>query len=276
MNIYCPDGINENMLTIESDFFKLHEFYVPFISLSNKNDNIKMMTREMQEDPNPDFFEAILVNSQKSLMEYMKYEKTLLYFSPTENKLDHIHNFNRFDKIEGWFNLSEGEAIFNCINNSNVDGLNIEIGSWKGKSTSFMSYASKLKNNELICIDHFIGSPEHEDLKKNKQTTFTEFYNNLQHFDLFNNLTIIASTSEKAKKLINGNIKCLFIDGNHDQFNNDLQYYEHLLNSGSIVAFHDCGLRGQSKIADFMYNLADSGKYDFKGIFYSLGVLVKK
>jgi len=276
MNIYCPEGLLLDIATGEETFFKLHDFYIPEGSEPNDFDNIKVMTKEMSDDPDPEFFEAILVNSEKGVRDYAKFEKTLLYFSLTDMKLLHGHNFSRFNNVEGWFRPEEGSAIFDFIYKSNVDGINVEIGSWKGKSSTWMSYASKLKGNDLICIDHFIGSPEHTDLKKNGDTTFTEYVQNLKAFDLYENVLTIAATSQKAKKLVNGKIKFIFIDGNHNEFSNDLQYYEDLLVGGSIVAFHDCGPRGTSGITDYMYSLVDSGEYEFMGLFFSLGVIKKK
>ena len=64
-------------------------------------------------------------------------------------------------------------------------------------------------------------------IKQNKETTFTEFVNNLRCLDLYDNVTVIASTSDKAKKLISQTIKFIFIDGNHSQFGSDFNNFKH-------------------------------------------------
>lgn len=154
-------------------------------------------------------------------------------------------NLKLVETFEGWLTQKEMIALYNLAKQS--EGLIVEIGSWKGKSTSCLALGSLDGNNVLIhAIDPFTGSTEHM-LKG--ETTYKEFKNNIsklpeQTFQLI--IPFITTSELKYSSYFDKEIKLLFIDGAHDlisvmrDFSN---YYQKVADDG-IIVLHDFGVQG--------------------------------
>ena len=63
-------------------------------------------------------------------------------------------------KIDGWLDNEESRLLFNRVSTVDKSGCFVEIGSWCGKSLSYISYGA-LKNgfnNKIYSIDPFLTS----------------------------------------------------------------------------------------------------------------------
>lgn len=146
-----------------------------------------------------------------------------------------------YQNIQGWFDY-EGlyrKIISNLTNNSHI----VEIGCWKGKSTSFLAVEiiNSGKNIKLDCIDTWQGSTEHN---LTTQHQFDELYNTfLSNTEAVRNvINPIRTTSIDASKLYQDHsLDFVFIDAAHDYENVklDIQNWLPKVKVGRTIAGHD-------------------------------------
>ncbi|MCT7516354.1 glycosyltransferase family protein [Aliarcobacter cryaerophilus] len=128
------------------------------------------------------------------------------------------------------------ELTCSLANNSNV----VEIGSYFGASSSLIAKGLPNKS-KLYCIDSW----ENDAMTERKKDTFEEFTSNTSQYKeriipirgmSFDVINII-------KEKVNNKIDMLFIDGDHsyEGVKKDWDLYSPMLQSGSIVVFHDVG-----------------------------------
>ena len=145
-----------------------------------------------------------------------------------------------YKNIEGWFSY---EWLYDKFVNDSKEGDTIvEIGSWFGKSTKYLSDKINDSNKDLnlISIDTFKGT-QNEDLHKEivgDESIYQDFYYNVNN----PNITIIKESSHEASKLFtNGSIDYLMIDGDHsyEGTKQDIQDYFYKVKSGGIISGDD-------------------------------------
>jgi hypothetical protein len=144
---------------------------------------------------------------------------------------------------------------------SNEPILAIEVGSFLGYSA--IGFAQKLKKHnpqsKLICVDTWLGSPEHFHMLKNKgdnrlgwvngyPTMYHKFISNVIIHDVQDIIIPLPFPSTIGFKIINNifnkhNIQADFayIDGSHEEMEvyMDLFYYYQLVGSGGVVCGDD-------------------------------------
>ena len=172
----------------------------------------------------------------------------------------------KINSVEGW--LREQEKIFlynHAKDHLPGNGVIVEIGSWKGKSTILMSLAiqekekitqgilrQELRYPLIFAIDPF-GKPEGIEIKP--QYNLWEQQGIYDHYEAFiSNITQhkvnkfvipIKDISERAinvyKEKYNYPIRMLFIDGCHDRefVQKDFDLWSPLVINGGVIAFHD-------------------------------------
>ena len=97
----------------------------------------------------------------------------------------------------------------------------MEVGSWQGRSTSFLARAEKnSKNGRFFAIDHFqgnigrehyyvVGNDDRSDLKNN-------FLSNMDRLGLQTTVRLLDVPNDQAEKSLQEvQIRFLFIDGDH-------------------------------------------------------------
>ncbi len=132
----------------------------------------------------------------------------------------------------------------------------VEIGSFKGRSTSCLAFGCKDTRKRVMAIDTFSGNEE--DFRpgevffgKGKEGDYTplshegaffkEFLDNLNRCGLIKYVTPVRGRSWEVGRKWNTPINMLFIDGSHqhDDVLTDFElFYPHVV-PGGVVAFHD-------------------------------------
>jgi predicted O-methyltransferase YrrM len=150
-------------------------------------------------------------------------------------------------KIFGWFSY---DYIYrDMVSQADDDSLFVEIGSFKGKSTAFMTVeiANSGKNIRFECIDpmklmgHYAESAKNE----NEKEIFAgyseeEFHARLASVSKFYKLH--AMTSEEAVNLYeDGSIDFLMVDGDHsyEGVKKDIELFLPKMRSGGLIAGDD-------------------------------------
>ena len=159
--------------------------------------------------------------------------------------------------LEGWLKDGEGEVLYYLAKNCKGNGVIVEIGSFKGKSTIWIGNGSKGGNKvKIYAIDPHTGSSEHQ--KENERiNTFEEFKNNIKDAKVDDIIVPLVKTSEEAAKNFDKPIEFIFIDGAHEYefVKLDFNLWFPKVVNGGIMAFHDTlGWEGPKKVvADCVY-----------------------
>lgn len=122
-----------------------------------------------------------------------------------------------------------------------------EIGTWQGKSATFLAQAVKDSDNGVLhAIDHFQGNPGKSALYKVDRDDLSDleagFRRNLEALGLSDSVRIHnRSAAEAAKDIPDRSLRFLFIDGEHtkEAVERDLRDLWPKLRPGAIVVFDD-------------------------------------
>jgi len=132
--------------------------------------------------------------------------------------------------IPGWLTDEEGEALYELARRCCGDGVIVEIGSWKGKSTVCLGLGSRAGNSvPVYAID------PHADYR------FGDFKTNVERAGIADLVRPIASFSQPAADEFDEPIEFLFVDGSHeyDLVLEDFEKWVPKVVDGGWVAFHD-------------------------------------
>lgn len=165
--------------------------------------------------------------------------------------LDFYQMSIRTKEIDGYLDDVQGYLLALMAEQGPGIGEIVEIGSFKGRSTCWLAYGTKIAGREHVtAIDPFTGSPEHQpgmscvDMDLAAQgSTLPIFRQNVRKMDLDLYVAPIVATSEKAAKDWSRPIRLLFIDGDHSYggVKQDFELWSRHVVAGGLIAFHDVG-----------------------------------
>lgn len=161
------------------------------------------------------------------------------------------HNYK---KIQGWFNMEN--QYLELLDLVPEGGLFVELGSWKGKSTSFMAteIANKGKKINFFTVDAFKGAtnnPEPYEIssyKTDNEIVFNEFVSNTAH--LTDYFSVIVEESDRASRhFVDGSVDAIFIDAGHsyEAVRDDIKSWLPKMKIGSTMSGHDFNWTGVKK-----------------------------
>jgi hypothetical protein len=152
--------------------------------------------------------------------------------------------------IQGWFVQEKlfTSMVMSC--NDTDEYHFVEIGSWKGRSSTFMGVEilNSGKNIKFDCIDTWEGSEEHLDKSSTtfepllliKDGLYNEFLKNIRPIKSI--INPIRSTSIEASKLYEDNsLDFVFIDGSHDYLSvkEDIEHWYPKVKKGGYISGDD-------------------------------------
>jgi len=146
------------------------------------------------------------------------------------------------DKVDGWLHPDEGRLLYRLAQQCTGRGTIVEIGSWKGKSTIWISYGSKAGSNAKIhAIDPHTGSPEHSEMFNGKVWTFEEFQRNIENAKVRDMVIPHVDFSTSVAKTFTEPVEFIFIDGLHEfeGVRDDFEDWFPKVVNGGHMAFHD-------------------------------------
>ncbi|BAH74390.1 class I SAM-dependent methyltransferase [Solidesulfovibrio magneticus] len=157
-----------------------------------------------------------------------------------------------FAAVEGFLDPIEGYALLLLAEHGPGQGSIVEIGSFAGRSTSYLACGSKRARREkVVAVDHFEGSPEHRrdgafetSLLPKGGSLYETFRENLRKAGLDDWVHIMRAGSREAVKGWNRPIRLLFIDGDHsfEASQHDYEAWSPWLAQDGLAAFHDIGI----------------------------------
>lgn len=145
--------------------------------------------------------------------------------------------------IDGFFSEDEGRWYARFAR-ALRGGTFVEIGSWKGRSTSFVGPICNANGTRLVCIDHWGGSQDSLAERYAKALAVEDveqtFRANMR--ELCIHVDVIAEPSTTAAlHFAPGSVDRIFLDGSHDaaSVTEDLVTWTSRLRADGILAGHD-------------------------------------
>jgi hypothetical protein len=156
--------------------------------------------------------------------------------------------------VEGWLTEAETEALFRLASRVRGDGVIVEIGSWKGKSTICLAEGARAGSIDrpvkIYAVDPHFGAPEQREKYGGRVDTFAEFLLNIEQSGNRDVVVPLKKTSAEASGLVNEPIELLFIDGAHEyeMVLKDFRIWSPRLLANGMIAFHDSKKRGPRRV----------------------------
>lgn len=160
-------------------------------------------------------------------------------------------NINKIRKLKGFMPDHEGDALMKWSEKFSNLGPVMEIGTYCGKSTMYLSKGAYINNQNVFTIDHHLGSEEHQineeyfdeeiyDYTKKRVNTLPLLIKNINDLGGVNIIPII-SDSVKVSKSWFTDLGMVFIDGGHsfESANNDFSSWESKILTGGSLVIHD-------------------------------------
>lgn len=143
------------------------------------------------------------------------------------------HTYNT-QEGEDWFSYKD---IYLEMVSKFPSGHFVEVGSWKGRSSSFMAteIANCGKNIKFDCVDHWKGGDGQYD-----PDCYLKFSQNMKHLHGFFNVVRLSSV-EAASTYPDSSLDFVFIDGSHDyeSIYSDIRAWLPKVKKGGVIAGHD-------------------------------------
>ena len=195
------------------------------------------------------------------------------------------------EKVKGFLDPLEGEALYTHSKIATKDGPALEIGSYCGKSSVYIGSATKENGEKLYSIDHHKGSEEQQpgeeyfdpDLIDNTGKsidTLPYFLTTIKSSKLEGVVIPVVSTSEEAYADLKLEFSFIFIDGGHSEeaAQKDYNLWSNRLIFEGLLAIHDVFLnpRDGGRPPFNIYKKAlDSGQFEEIEAIKSLRILKK-
>ena len=149
-----------------------------------------------------------------------------------------------YDKIQGWFQCQP--LYKRMVEQAQNGSVFVEVGVWKGKSASFMGVEilNSGKKIEFYAVDHFQGSPEHQNDPAVKGMTLKEecYQNLLPVAGIVRMLPVPSLTA--AAMFADESVDFVYIDGAHEYepLKADIAAWFPKVKTGGIIAGDDYGI----------------------------------
>ncbi len=150
------------------------------------------------------------------------------------------------NSVPGMVSAESGKFLYTMCALQQTEGAVVEIGSWQGRSTSFLARAvAETGNGPFYAVDHFkgnvgkenfyvVGSSDLSDLRGN-------FEANMKRLGLWDSVELLDMPNSEAVEKIEEQIRYLFIDGDHTKagVEKDIELFVPKLAAGALVVFDD-------------------------------------
>lgn len=150
-----------------------------------------------------------------------------------------IQKYLKDNSVRGWLTLREGALLYNLAKGCPKNNSIVEIGSWEGKSTVYLSNGSKDGHGaHIFAVDPHTGPEQrvHDEI-----WTYDVFMKNIAEGGAGELVTPIVKFSEDAAKDFNKPVGLIFIDGGHayEAVKTDFESWYPKITEGGVIAFHD-------------------------------------
>jgi predicted O-methyltransferase YrrM len=168
-------------------------------------------------------------------------------FMSTEKDRDYEERIESLSKmissVPGWLERSEGETLYRLARSRAPVPTIVELGSWKGKSTCWLSSALHDRGQGKVhAVDLWNWKPSGKPLDSPDEV-YDEFMQNVRQFGSEKHVeTIRMKTVDASRRWRRRTpIGLLFIDASHrySAVREDFEYWSPMVATGGYIAFHD-------------------------------------
>lgn len=164
--------------------------------------------------------------------------------------------------LQGWFGAPEAECYRELVKKVK-DGKVVEIGCWKGLSTSYIGHFCNENNTTLYAVDTFEGSASDESAgMAMKEDIKKIFINNMKELGI-QCVLIKGKSVEASKQFLDESIDVVMLDANHDYHNvhADVEAWWLKIKLGGWMCGHDIGKMG---VKDALDDYFGKSNYEIK------------
>jgi len=184
--------------------------------------------------------------------------------------------WRRVSATTGYLSEREARFLMAAAALSPAEGKNLEIGSFKGRSTVAIAYVTReLGLGKVVAVDpHTSPASTDPDLRRVGQTTsFDDFVTNLRTAGVFERVEIKRAYSHDLAREWKDPIRFLWIDGDHtyEGAKADIEMFKPYLSPGAIVAMHDVLGTFEGALRVFVEEVLGSDDFGPAGFSGSIG-----
>jgi hypothetical protein len=176
--------------------------------------------------------------------------------------------------VEGYIGEREFKALCMLAAAAPVGGVNVEIGSFKGKSTvGVASIASAFNLGQVVSIDPHNAPCETDPDLSESGTSFDDFEAALTQAGVRKFVEAHRAPSREVAVGWNRPIRLLWIDGDHTYKGAKLDFdlFNPFLIDGAIVAIHDTLHEFEGPIRVFVEDMLRSDKFGPASLLHTIG-----
>jgi len=146
--------------------------------------------------------------------------------------------------VEGWMSPGQGATLYDSAVNCPVDGLIVEIGSFRGRSTIVLASAAD-PSVQIVAIDPHAGNDrgpqEIDGFEDQAADDHAVFSANLAAAGVADRVHHVREFSDAALDLVDGDVDVLYIDGAHRYAPAlaDIRAWGDRVASGGTMLIHD-------------------------------------
>jgi hypothetical protein len=182
--------------------------------------------------------------------------------------------WNRICDIPGYLGDREFGALAMLSAGAPKTGVTVEIGSFKGKSTTGLALLSAHYNlGPLVSIDPHNAPSVTDPMLGDQHSSFDDFQSALRNAGVLNAVEAHRLSSREAALDWNRPIRFLWIDGDHTYAGAklDFELFSPYLVDGAIVALHDTLHEFEGPIRVFVEQMLRSDKFGPAGLLHTIG-----
>ncbi len=182
--------------------------------------------------------------------------------------------WDKAQNVEGYIGQREFRALCMLAAASPAGGVNVEIGSFKGKSTiGVASIASAFNLGQVVSIDPHNAPCETDPDLSESGTSFDDFQAALRQAGLRDFVEAHREPSREAAVGWNRPIRLLWIDGDHTYQGAKLDFdlFKPFLIDGAIVAIHDTLHEFEGPIRVFVEDMLRSDDFGPASLLHTIG-----
>jgi len=153
-------------------------------------------------------------------------------------------------------------------------GKNLEIGSFKGRSTVGLAYVTReLGLGPVVAVDPHTSPATTDPDLRGKTTSYDDFVANLRAAGVIESVEIRRAYSHELAREWKDRIRFLWIDGDHtyNGAKTDIDMFKPHLADGAIVAMHDVLGTFEGALRVFVEEILDSDDFGPAGFSGSVG-----
>ena len=175
---------------------------------------------------------------------------------------------------EGYLSEREGRFLIAAVALSPALGTNIEIGSFKGRSTICIARACKrYELGKLVAVDPHTSPSSTDPSLRGPTSSFDDFERNVREAGVADVVQSERKFSHEIGTTWAQPIRFLWIDGDHtyEGARSDVLLFRRLLAPGAVVAMHDVLGTHYGSLRTFVEDILDSKDFGPAGFCGSIG-----